>query len=95
MATFKPQRYPMNLTGWIPNVYEIIPGKPRFGTLTTMIKDLQRELSAGNLKSVDIVKEYYRSIFSYNGYLNAIYELAQRPSNKQRHWIDCAQKGRF
>jgi hypothetical protein len=28
------------------------------------------------LTCVDLVKEYYRSILSYNGYLNAIYELA-------------------
>lgn len=69
-------RHTANLTGWIPNVNDIIHGQSRFDTLTVTVKDLLRGLSAGNLSSVDIVKEYYRSILSYNGYLNAVYELA-------------------
>jgi hypothetical protein len=69
-------RHTANLTGWIPSVIDIIHGQPRFDTLTVTVKDLLRDLSAGNLSSVDIVKEYYRSILSYNGYLNSVYELA-------------------
>lgn len=72
----KPPRHPANLTGWIPEVNNIVSGQPRFDTVTTTVRDLQRELTTGNLTSVDIVKEYYRSILSYNGYLNAVYELA-------------------
>lgn len=76
MTTMRPRHHPASLTGWIPNISDIVPGQPRFDTLITTVKDLQQELSTGDLTSVDIVKEYYHSILSYNGYLNAVYELA-------------------
>uniref|UniRef100_A0A093UVR3 Putative amidase n=1 Tax=Talaromyces marneffei PM1 TaxID=1077442 RepID=A0A093UVR3_TALMA len=76
MTTMRPRHHPASLTGWIPNISDIVPGQPRFDTLITTVKDLQQELSTGDLTSVDIVKEYYNSILSYNGYLNAVYELA-------------------
>jgi hypothetical protein len=66
MTTSKPDHYLMSLTGWIPNIYELIPGKPRFGPLTATAKGPKQELSAGNWTSVDIIKENYGSIYFYN-----------------------------
>lgn len=72
----RPPRSAANLSGWIPKIEEIAHGKPLFDTFTATADDLQQELTAGRLTSVQIVREYYRAIFSFNGYLNAVYELA-------------------
>lgn len=47
-----------------------------FDTLHATADSLQKEMTAGRLKSTQIVEEYHRSIERYNGYLNAVYELA-------------------
>lgn len=65
----------MNLSGWIPRVEDIVQEKPLFDTLTATASSLQLELTAGNLTSVQIVRQYYHAIFSFNGYVNAVYEL--------------------
>ena len=65
-----------NLTGFKPQFIDLASHTPRFNTLTATAEFLQNELSAGNLKSTEIVEEYHRSICKHNGYLNAVSELA-------------------
>jgi Amidase len=62
-----------NLKGWIPHVVD----SPRlFDTTTVAAHELQAQLSAGKIKSTEILHEYYRHILKHNGYLNGVYELA-------------------
>ncbi|KAK2756504.1 hypothetical protein FQN54_005397 [Arachnomyces sp. PD_36] len=76
MVLLRPPRLAMNLSGWIPRIEDIAQENPLFDTLTATAGDLQRELTAGRLTSVQIVRQYCHAIFSFNGYLNAVYELA-------------------
>jgi hypothetical protein len=76
MGSIRPIRSEINLSGWVPEANDIAQATPRFDTLAATADDLRRELVAGRLTSTEIVKEYYRAIFSFNGYLNAVYELA-------------------
>ncbi|CEJ62613.1 hypothetical protein PMG11_11110 [Penicillium brasilianum] len=76
MSSLKPARSVINLTGWSPPTDYIAKGEPLFDTLTSTAEDLRRELQQQRITSVQIIREYYRSIVQFNGYLNAIYELA-------------------
>ena len=48
-----------------------------FNIFTTTAEELQLGLNAGKWKSTQIVEEHHRAICEYNGYLNAVYELAE------------------
>jgi amidase len=47
-----------------------------FDTLLATAASLQKSLTNGTLKSAQIVEEYHRAYNKYNGYLNAVYQLA-------------------
>lgn len=60
----------------VPPYSGLVEQKAVFDTLSATADSLQRELTAGTVKSTEIVDEYHRSINRYNGYLNAVCELA-------------------
>ena len=66
-----------NLKGFRPTFSDYVTHKPLFNTFTTTAEELQLGLNAGKWKSTQIVEEYHRAICKYNGYLNAVYELAE------------------
>ena len=64
------------LAGWVPKFSDLSRHTPSFNTLKATVESLQAELSAGSLKSTQIIEEYQRSVCIYNEYLGAVYQLA-------------------
>ena len=65
-----------NLKGFRPTFSNHANHVPLFDVLTTTADELWQRLSTGKWKSTQIVEECHRAICRYNGYLNAVYELA-------------------
>ena len=64
------------LAGWVPHFHDLSNHPPSFDTLTATVKSLRVELSAGRLRSTQLVEEYQRSICLYNEWLGAVYQLS-------------------
>lgn len=65
-----------------------------FDSLRATADYLQKELTAGRLTSTQIVEEYHRSIERYNGYLNAVYELAPHAMTRAQEMDKLRSEGR-
>lgn len=78
----------------MPLPYRDAQGVASFDTLRATAESLQQELTAGRLKSTQIVKEYQRSIDRYNGYLNAVYELAPDAMKRAEEMDQLRSEGR-
>ena len=73
--------------GWVPKFADLSTHIPSFNTLKATVESLQAELSAGSLKSTQIIEEYQRSACIYNEYLGAVYQLAPG-AMEQAHGMD-------
>ena len=72
------------LAGWVPNFADLSRHTPKFNTLRATVESLQAELSAGSLKSTQIIEDYQRSVCIYNEYLGAVYQLAPGAMERAR-----------
>ncbi|KAK3202097.1 hypothetical protein GRF29_161g137927 [Pseudopithomyces chartarum] len=80
-----------NLSGWIPP--KPTDSIPLFDPLKISAITLQNRLLDGTLTSVQILKEYYRQILSYNGYLRAIHQLAPGAIERAEYLDDLRRRG--
>ncbi|KAH8601513.1 amidase family protein [Bisporella sp. PMI_857] len=83
------------LRGYIPSFPDHAHHKPLFNTLTATASNLQKELASGKIKSTQIVEEYHRSIVTYNGVLNAVWELAPGAMKRAEELDLLRAKGQF
>ncbi|CAI6285809.1 unnamed protein product [Periconia digitata] len=79
------------LTGWIPTLPK--DTAPLFDSLTSSAGALQFRLHSGELTSVQILREYYRQILSFNGYLRAIHQLAPGAMARAEHLDQLRREG--
>ena len=82
------------LTGWVPHFPNLFEHTPSFNTLTATVHSLQDELTAGRLRSVQLVEEYQRSICLYNGWLGAVYQLAPGAMERAQEMDSLRQSGK-
>ena len=82
------------LAGWVPQFPDLMSQSPSFNTLTATVKSLQDELTAGRLRSVDLIEEYQRSICLYNGWLRAVYQLAPGTMDRASKLDSLRQSGK-
>ena len=80
--------------GWIPHFPDLSKHSPSFDTLKATVQSLQDELTAGRLRSVQLVEEYQRSICLYNGWLGAVYQLAPGAIDRARELDSLRQSGK-
>ena len=82
------------LAGWVPQFPDLFEHSPSFNTLTATVHFLQDELTAGRLRSVQLVEEFQRSICLHNGWLGAVYQLATGAIQRAQEMDALRQSGK-
>ncbi len=83
------------LAGWVPHFSNLSEHRPSFDTLKATVHSLQEELTAGRLRSVQLVEEYQRSICLYNEWLGAVYQLAPGAMDRAHELDSLRESGKY